>query len=109
MSADSLPPTKSQFQEFDKLLRTVHGDVVKLQIRYENTHANVESLLKIVRDGNGRPLVSRILVLEETQKDMERAICEQRRERTQMRLALIAGILGLLTAIVSSAVHWLSG
>jgi len=79
-------------------------DQVKVKADVENIHKNVDELLKVVRDGNGKPsLLARISELEsykeglEKKEEKEKSIsAEHTKGKWAIRAAIATGILSIL-------------
>lgn len=94
----------------------VHASAITLtdlKGEVRNAKTEVESLSKIIRDGNGeRSLVARILMLEKNVEGINSWISEQKKvkqegeniERSgkwELKIALVVGSLGLISSIVT--------
>ena len=102
-SKQALTETQKQVNSMDKAL-TLFGS------RQEGMQKNVEQLLKIIRDGNGKAsLMDRVSNLETCQKINDTFITEQKtakKEKTQeswkLWIAMITGSFGLIGVVITA-------
>jgi hypothetical protein len=98
----------------------VHASAVTLaglKIEVSGMKTEVDGLSRIIRDGNGeRSVVARLLMLEKNIESINGFIAEMKKEeqesdkiersgKWELRIALAAGMLGLIGTIVNAIFH----
>lgn len=123
--ANGLETASELIREIQDDVKEITVSVVRLTEKVETLEHAVNSLVKIVKDGNGeKPLVSRIATIEtemnsaknsiekigtKLEKHVEKATSAdqasnkiQTQGKWQIRTAVVTGVLGLIAAIVSA-------
>lgn len=104
MARSSKDPTKDFTEDLLQLIRSsitsnqhMNEAIIRLQEQGRVTEADVTSLLKIIRDGNGRPpLMSRLEALE-------RAVAKEEidsKMRWDLVIAMAPGLVALLATML---------
>lgn len=89
-------------------IQMVQLEQAKKTAELENLNRNMNELLRIVRDGNGKPsLVQRIIELESHKKVVEEHIGEDKSSKTenkrvgwQIKVAMFSGLIGILGGLL---------
>lgn len=105
-----LEEAKTSMQNMQKEIHTMELSISEIKGVLKSSTADVNALLKIIRDGNGKePLIDRVAKIENNISSINEFISEQKevtKEKTkglwQVKVALATGILGLIGTIVTS-------
>ena len=103
-----LESAKKGIQNTDESIRLMQLDNVKVKSDVENIHKNVDELLKLVRDGNGKKsIIARLSDLEaykeaeEKQELKEKSVNEEHiKGQWGLKIAILTGFLSLLATIL---------
>ena len=99
-----LESAKNGIKNTDESIRLMQLDNVKVKADVENIKRNVDELLKIVRDGNGKKsILARLSEVENFKEDMEKREEKEKsvndahiKGQWGLKIALLTGFLSLL-------------
>jgi hypothetical protein len=114
--ARGLEETKRIVQNLQTEVHAAAITQAGLKSEVQSMHSTLESLNKIIRDGNGeRSVIHKLLLLENDNKKFEKYIEDQNkikkdnetentRGKWQMRASMLAGSVSLIVAIIAAIV-----
>lgn len=121
--ADQLARGLEETKKLVQSLQTeVHASAITqthLKVSVDNMQSTLESLNKIIREGNGeKSLIARIMTLENFKKEAEKHMDEERNRKKsaeiedkkgkwQMKTAMLTGSISVLIAVLSAVISFL--
>lgn len=116
--AKGLEETKKLVQSLQTEVHAAAITQTHLKVSVDNMQSTLESLNKIIREGNGeKSLIARIMTLENFKKEAEKQLEEERSRKKsteiedkkgkwQLKTAVLTGSVSVIIAILSAVVSF---